>query len=62
MKEIWKNCEVDVDELQKEMQEEIEKVIEDLTNQKFEKIAEVKADYEFMIKRLEAQKNKEKVE
>ena len=40
------------------MQSKIEKVIEDVTQEKFEKIAEVKAEFEFIIKRLE--KNKEK--
>lgn len=62
MKEIWKKCEEELDEMQKELQDEIEKVIEEVTQQKFEKIAEVKADYEFILKRLEASKNKEKVE
>lgn len=40
------------------MQSQIEKVIEEVTSEKFEKIAETKADFEFIIKRLE--KNKEK--
>ena len=32
----------------------MEKVIEEVTQQKFERIAEVKADFDFMIKRLES--------
>jgi len=39
--------------LSKEKQEKIEKIVEDVTQQKFEKIAEIKASYDFMIKRLE---------
>ena len=40
------------------MQSQIEKVIEEVTQEKFEKIAEVKAEFEFAIKRLA--KNPEK--
>ena len=47
------------------MQSRIETVIEEVTQEKFEKIAEVKAEYEFLIKGLDKNKekqNKEKLE
>ena len=52
-----------MEELQKEKQEEIEKALEEFTMNKYEKIAEIKGSYEFMIKRLEQakQKNPEKI-
>lgn len=40
----------------------MEKVIEEVTQEKFEKIAEIKANYDFMIKRLESSKQKEKAD
>ena len=43
--------------LQLEQEEAIEKIIEDCMTKKFEAMAEIKADYEFLIKQ---QKNKEK--
>ena len=40
----------------------MEKIIEEVTQEKFEKIAEIKANYDFMIKRLESSKQKEKAD
>ena len=40
------------------MQAQIERVIEEVTQEKFEKIAEAKGDYEFFIKRLEKKNEK----
>lgn len=47
-----------MEELQKEKQDEIEKALEEFTSNKFEKTAEIKGEYEFMIKRLEQAKPK----
>ena len=56
MKEVWKNCEQIMDKLSKEKTELIEQIIEDITSQKYEKVAEVKKTYDFVIKRLELTK------
>ena len=42
-----------MERLQREKQEKIEKIIEEVTQEKFEKIADVKASFDFMIKRLD---------
>jgi hypothetical protein len=60
--EIWKNCEEMMEQLAKEKQERIEKIIEEVTVEKFEKLAELKASFDFMIKRLDASKQKEKAD
>lgn len=49
-----------MEKLQRDKQEKIEKIIEEVTQEKFEKIAEIKASFDFMIKRLDQQKQKEK--
>lgn len=51
-----------MENLNREKQLKIEQVIEDITTQKYESIAEIKANFEFMIKRLETAKQKEKAE
>lgn len=53
MQQIWKNCEEIMERLQKEKQDKIEQIIEEVTQLKFEKIAEVKVSYDFMIKKLD---------
>lgn len=62
MNAIWKNCEDMMDQLAKEKQERIEKIVEELTQEKFEKVAEIKQGYDFMIKKLDQSKQKEKAE
>ncbi len=42
-----------MEKLSKEKQDKIESIVEELTSQKFEKIAELKATYEAKIKKLE---------
>ena len=44
------------------MQAEIEKCFEEMTARKFEKLAEVKASYDMMIKRLKPETHAEKIE
>ena len=44
------------------LQAEIEKCFEEMTAQKFEKLAEVKANYDVMIKRLKPDQHAEKIE
>lgn len=44
------------------MQEEIEKCFEEMTSKKFGKLAEVKANYDVMIKRLKPDQHAEKIE
>ncbi len=51
---IFNDYHVTLDALDKEKQEQIQKIIEEVTNEKYEKIAELKASFDFMIKRLEA--------
>jgi hypothetical protein len=62
MKEIWKTCEEMMDSLAKEKQTQIERIIEEVTTEKFEKLAEIKASFDFLIKRLETSKQKDKAE
>ena len=62
MKEIWKNCEEIMDQLAKEKQQKIESIIEEVAQLKFEKIAEIKAGYDMMIKRLELVRKKDAAE
>jgi hypothetical protein len=62
MKEIWKTCEEMMDTLAKEKQTQIERIIEEVTTEKFEKLAEIKASFDFLIKRLETSKQKDKAE
>ena len=49
-----------MEEFQKEKNDAIEKIIEDIAQEKYEKIAEAKADFDFILKKLNPQKNKEK--
>ncbi len=51
-----------MEQLAKEKQERIQKIIEEVTDEKYEKIAELKTSFDFMIKRLEQQKQKDKAE
>jgi hypothetical protein len=62
MKEIWKTCEEMMETLAKEKQAQIERIIEEVTTEKFEKLAEIKASFDFLIKRLESSKQKDKAE
>jgi len=62
MKEIWKQCEDMMETLAKEKQAQIEKIIEEVTTEKFEKLAEAKASFDIVIKRMEAAKQKEKAD
>ena len=62
MKDLLNNCQDVLEALSREKQDRIQKVIEDMTNEKYEKVAELKASFDFMIKRLEQQKQKEKAE
>ncbi len=62
MKEIWKQCEDMMEALAKEKQEQIERIIEEVTTEKFEKLAEVKASFDIVIKRMDAAKQKEKAD
>lgn len=48
-----------MEELHTEKQQAIEKTIEEVTQQKYDRIAEIKSDFEFVIKRLENAKNKD---
>lgn len=49
-----------MEEYQKEKGEQVEKIIEDIANEKYELIAEAKADFDFILKKLNPVKNKEK--
>ena len=56
MKEIWKQCEDMMEALAKEKQSQIERIIEEVTTEKFEKLAETKASFDVVIKRMETAK------
>lgn len=56
--EIWKNCEDLMNSLALQKQQRIEQIIEEVTMEKYEKLAELKASYEFVLKRLDKQKEK----
>jgi hypothetical protein len=56
MNEIWRHCELMMDRLAKEKQARIEQIIEEVAQERFEKIAEIKASFDFMIKKLEQAK------
>lgn len=62
MTDLLNNCQDVLEALSREKQDRIQKVIEDMTNEKYEKVAELKASFDFMIKRLEQQKQKDKAE
>jgi hypothetical protein len=62
MQEIWQRCEEMMDQLAKEKQAQIERLVEEVTQEKWEKIAEIKGSFDFMIKRLETAKQKDKAE
>lgn len=62
MKEIWKQCEDMMETLAKEKQSQIERIIEEVTTEKFEKLAEAKASFDIVIKRMETAKQKEKAD
>ena len=51
-----------MEKLSKEKQELIEKIIEDITSQKYEKVSETKKTYDFVIKRFELTKQKGKAD
>ena len=48
--------------LAKEKQSQIERIIEEVTTEKFEKLAEAKASFDVVIKRMETAKQKEKAD
>lgn len=48
--------------LAKEKQSQIERIIEEVTTEKFEKLAETKASFDVVIKRMETAKQKEKAD
>ena len=56
MADLLNNCQDVLESLSREKQDRIQRVIEEMTNDKYEKIAELKASFDFMIKRLEQQK------
>ena len=58
MKQIVDSVEKKLEDLNKERQDRIEKIIEECTLQRFERVAEIKGDYDFLIKKLESAKNK----
>ena len=62
MNEIWNSCEEMMETLAKEKQTQIERIIEEVTTEKYEKIAETKAAFDTLIKRLETSKQKEKAD
>ena len=62
MTDLLNNCQDVLEALSREKQDRIQKVIEDITNEKYEKVAELKASFDFMIKRLEQQKQKDKAD
>ena len=62
MNQIWRNCEDMMEKLAQEKQDRVQKIIEEITAEKYEKIAELKASFDFMIKRLDSQKQKEKAD
>ena len=62
MTDLLNNCQDVLEALSREKQDRIQTLIEDMTNEKYEKVAELKASFDFMIKRLEQQKQKEKAE
>ena len=62
MTDLLNNCQDVLEALSREKQDRIQTLIEDLTNEKYEKVAELKASFDFMIKRLEQQKQKDKAE
>ncbi len=51
-----------MEKLAQEKQERVQKIIEEITTEKYEKLAELKASFDFMIKRLDAQKQKDKAD
>ena len=56
MTDLLNNCQDVLEALSREKQDRIQKVIEDMTNEKYEKVADLKVSFDFMIKRLEQQK------
>ena len=62
MTDLLNNCQDVLEALSREKQDRIQTLLEDLTNDKFEKVADLKASFDFMIKRLEQQKQKDKAE
>ena len=62
MTDLLNNCQDVLEALSREKQDRIQSLLEDLTNDKFEKVADLKASFDFMIKRLEQQKHKDKAE
>eukprot|EP00347_Sterkiella_histriomuscorum_P014601 403360260 len=62
MHQIWSNCEHLIEQLSQTKAQKIEQLIEELTIQKYEKFAEIKSAYDFMIKKLESKKLKQEAE
>ena len=62
MNVILDNCQGVLDTLAQAKQARIEQLIEEVTADKYEKVAELKASFDFMIKRLDSQKQKDKAD
>lgn len=55
IKEIWNECEAEIEKMHKEREMLIEEYLEKALNEKAEKIAAVKAKYDSQIKDMELQ-------
>ncbi|CDW80650.1 UNKNOWN [Stylonychia lemnae] len=62
MHQIWSNCEHMIETLSVAKSSQMEQLIEEVTQQKYEKLAEIKATYDFMIKKLDQSKQKDKAD
>ena len=62
MNTLWTNCQQLMEEMAREKEQKIQTIVEEVTQEKFEKLAEIKASYDFLIKKLESMKQREKEE
>lgn len=62
MSKIWNECESLMEKLSKQKQDELQQLVEELTQDKLEKIAEAKYNFDPLIRKLEQKKEKERAD
>ncbi len=62
IEKILNQCDEEVEKILEEDRHQIEKLYEEVANEKFEKLAEIKAEYKFRIKTAETEEEKEQLQ
>lgn len=62
IEKILNQCDEEVEKILEEDRQQIEQLYEDVANEKFEKLAEIKAEYKYRIKTAESEEEQKKLE